>query len=62
MVQKFKYYLHDDSTREEMIVNMKNQGVDLPESVWKKLNRPFYEVTLNCLVDLNGKVVIESLE
>lgn len=49
----FKYYLHDDASRHEMAEYLQPyfpEDRDIEEIV-ELLGRPFYEVTLDCILD-----------
>ncbi len=64
----FKAYLHDDYTSaelaEEIFDQMNAQGIDLgmdEEELMEKIGKPFYEVTLNCMLDTEtGAVTLVS--
>jgi protein subunit release factor B len=58
--QEFKYFLHDHSEEDERREMMEDQGIVLSEEAWENIGRPFYEVTLNCSVDRDGNVTLES--
>jgi hypothetical protein len=60
--QEFKYYLHDGGESDERREVLEDQGVVLSEEAWENMGRPFYEVTLNCSVDRDGNVTLESAE
>lgn len=48
----FKYYLHDDYGKYELVDYIQKQtGVEFTEEQIEDLGRPFYEVTLHCELD-----------
>lgn len=59
-MQRFKYYLHDTSNSLERREFLEDQGLELSEEAWENMGRPFYEVTLECEVDDEGKVTLVS--
>jgi len=62
----FTYYLHDDSFGDErageILPQLRAQGVEMDEEEFGELvGRPFYEVKLECELDLaTGAVTILS--
>lgn len=59
--QRFRYYLHDDTTSMERRELMEDQGVHLSDQAWEDVGRPFYEVGLLCEVEVTGKVTIKEI-
>lgn len=68
MLVPFKYYLHDNMSRGEaaevILPQLDEAGVEIDEDRFiESIGRPFYEVTLNCLLDTETfEVTIESVE
>ena len=49
---QFKYYLHDDyDSTERAEVIAERAGLDPEDPVFEKIDRPFYEVELDCELD-----------
>jgi len=60
----FDWYLHETCSADEVVSDLVNI-CEMPEETAKDISerRPFYEVILHCIVDLDsGRVRIESAE
>lgn len=60
----FKYYLHDNYTYSERMAEISEQvgiDIDLDGALATKIGNPFYEVTLDCLLNTEtGEVTLVS--
>lgn len=60
---RFKWYLHEtehSALAEELSEAL---GIDTEDELWEKVGRPFYEVTLHCVLDTEtGAVTLERAE
>ena len=49
---QFKYYLHDDHDSTELVEAIAERvGLNGQDPVFEKIDRPFYEVELDCELD-----------
>lgn len=49
---EFTHYLHDDYGKYELVDAIEKQtGLNFTEEQMENLGRPFYEVTLHCVLD-----------
>lgn len=56
----FPYYLHDDYQHDELVQWISEKtGVPEDHPVWEKVDRPFYEIGLSCMLNTEtGDVTI----
>jgi hypothetical protein len=60
MIVEFKYYIHDNYSSYELKEYLQDElDMEISEELVRKMDKPFYEVTLHCSLDTEtGQVTL----